>query len=425
MNDTFSTSAHQYLSRFQAKEAFIARPAGRLLGIVAVIPCINEPDIAKPLGSLYSCIRPGCDVEVIVMVNAGQSARPEYIKQNLETAKQAAAWDSAHGKDWIKTYACTAHGLSDKHAGAGWARKLGMDEAVRRLLSAGRPEGIIAGIDADCTCSADYFTGLENAFGNKSLRGCSLYFTHKLDETEEFAGAHRHITEYELQLRYLVHALRWTGMPFGYHTVGSAMAVRAIDYCKVGGMNRRTAGEDFYFLSKLMLRPGFAQLSKPDVYPSARVSGRVPFGTGAAMSNAMSKESGQLLTYQFGAFSPLKQLKNIIEDIYNCSCIKHLIDNECHNSMANYIADEGFHNKLNGLRKNCSSAHIFKQRFYEIFTPFAAIKYLNYSHSGHFTKMSVTSQSSKLLAELNINCQGSLESLSLCFKQLDRKCYRA
>jgi hypothetical protein len=39
---------------------------------------------------------------------------------------------------------------------------------------------------------------------------------------------------------------------YAYHTVGSAMAVKAYQYVKVGGMNRRQAGEDFYFIQKLV-----------------------------------------------------------------------------------------------------------------------------------------------------------------------------
>ncbi len=34
--------------------------------------------------------------------------------------------------------------------------------------------------------------------------------------------------------------------------VGSALAVKALQYVKAGGMNRKQAGEDFYFVQKLV-----------------------------------------------------------------------------------------------------------------------------------------------------------------------------
>src|SRR4029434_9989987 len=92
------------------------------------------------------------------------------------------------------------------------------------------------------------------------------------------------IAAYELHLRYYLQALRTAGFPHGYHTIGSSMAVRARTYMEQGGMNRRQAGEDFYFLHKLIPLGGFTELNSTTVYPLPRPSNRVPFGTGRAVS---------------------------------------------------------------------------------------------------------------------------------------------
>ena len=60
------------------------------------------------------------------------------------------------------------------------------------------------------------------------------------------------IMKYELYLRYYRLALEYTGHPHAYHCIGSAFAVRTLDYVAQGGMNKRQAGEDFYFLQKLI-----------------------------------------------------------------------------------------------------------------------------------------------------------------------------
>ena len=89
---------------------------------------------------------------------------------------------------------------------------------------------------------------------------------------------------YEDYLHYYKKALDYAGFPDSIYTIGSAFAVRADAYVKQGGMNRRQAGEDFYFLNKLTKLGKITEINDAYVYPSARVSDRVPFGTGAAMN---------------------------------------------------------------------------------------------------------------------------------------------
>ncbi len=47
------------------------------------------------------------------------------------------------------------------------------------------------------------------------------------------------------------------GVSHAYHTIGSSMAVRCSAYAKIGGMNRRKAGEDFIFYTNLYPRVDF------------------------------------------------------------------------------------------------------------------------------------------------------------------------
>ena len=83
------------------------------------------------------------------------------------------------------------------------------------------------------------------------------------------------ITQYELHLRYYLNAVRSTGYPYAYHTVGSSFTVRADVYCKEGGMNRRQGGEDFYFIQKVAQRGNFSECNATRVVASPRPSDRV------------------------------------------------------------------------------------------------------------------------------------------------------
>ena len=121
-----------------------------------------------------------------------------------------------------------------------------------------------------------------------------------------------------MHLRYYYQGLAYSGFPYVFHTVGSAIAVKALSYVKAGGMNSRQAGEDFYFIQKLVPSGGYFNLNSTTVYPSPRASFRVPFGTGASIGKLTEDNSSILLTYNFLAFKELRTFFGMIENIYNC-----------------------------------------------------------------------------------------------------------
>ena len=82
--------------------------------------------------------------------------------------------------------------------------------------------------------------------------------------------------------------MKFANLPYSYHTIGSAFAVSASSYAKQGGMNRRKAGEDFYFISKLIKGEKFGEITKTKVIPSPRISDRVPFGTGRSIMKELT-----------------------------------------------------------------------------------------------------------------------------------------
>ncbi len=195
--------------------------------------------------------------------------------------------------------------LPERYAGPGLARKTGMDEAVRRFAAAGTPDGIILSFDADTLCDPDYFTAISDHFHrHPDDNGCSIYFEHPLSGSDFNSEVYRAVTYYELHMRYYLRGLRNAGHPNVYHTVGSAFAVTAEAYCRHGGMNRRKAGEDFYFLQKFFDAGRFSECNTTRVIPSPRPSGRVIFGTGAAVSEFLSSKA-EPLTYNPAAFDSI------------------------------------------------------------------------------------------------------------------------
>ena len=106
--------------------------------------------------------------------------------------------------------------------------------------------------------------------------------------------------------------MKYARSPYAFHTIGSTMAVNAFHYAKVRGFPRRQAGEDFYLLNKLAKVGAIRQLSEETECESidiaARLSDRVPFGTGAATGKIMELEdpAREYLFYHPAVFGLLR-----------------------------------------------------------------------------------------------------------------------
>jgi len=351
-------------------------------GIIIVVPAYNEPDITKLLDSLASCDPPACKSEVIIIVNQKQDADSEAIINNRKCIENIELWKRYHPYCFFRLYVFDTGPAPVRGWGVGLARKTGMDEAVRRFDSVDNPEGVIVCLDADCTVEKNYFVSIARCLAdNKNISACSIYFEHPLAGEDTNSEIYKHIILYELHLRYFISALRWSGFPYAFHTVGSAMAVKANQYVKVGGMNRRQAGEDFYFVQKLVQSGNFINLNSTAVYPSPRVSLRVPFGTGATIFRMLNNESDQYLTYNFNAFRDLSTIFRAPEDLYRCNqAVCEDFYSNLPLSLRSFINKEEWIIRINEINSNTSSPVSFKKRFYGWFNMYRIVKYLNFTH---------------------------------------------
>jgi hypothetical protein len=276
---------NSYLNRFNGRPPNIkVRPEPKLAGVI-VIPCYREPDWKQTLLSLFHCEPTQASFEVLIILNDSAADSLTTHSEHEHDLEAIQSWILKHQREGLTLHVVKALRLPKKHAGVGLARKIGMDEALHRLQQAGNLEnGFIVGLDADCICQANYLKALETHFtDNPKTPGCSIHFEHPFVGSLDPA-IYETAACYELHLRYYVEALRFAGFPHAFHTIGSSMAARAEAYMTQGGMNRRKAGEDFYFLNKIIPLGRFTELNSTTVQPSPRTSDRVPFGTGRAVA---------------------------------------------------------------------------------------------------------------------------------------------
>lgn len=389
--------------------------------IIVVVPSYNEPAVTRLLDSLINCLEPECGVEMIVVINAPENASRDITDNNLKTFTAIEDWKSKHKESFFRLHNIILPANSIPGWGVGLARKTGMDEAVRRFDLTGMSDGVILNVDADCTVAANYFQSVENELLKlPSHKACSIRFEHPLSG-EEYAGdVYRNIILYELHLRYYFQALAHTGYPYVFHTVGSAMAIKALPYIKAGGMNRKQAGEDFYFIQKVVSE-GYFSLNSTAVYPSPRISDRVPFGTGATMGKLSQGSDSEYLTYNFQAFDELKFFFGLIGSMHSMNEGEfHEVYYSLPAGVRSYLDLNEWMDRIKEIKTNTTNLSSFKKRFFAWFNMFRIVKYLNFVHSGYLQKLPVETAASELLDKKGIKISPiSAEDLLLCYRKLE------
>jgi len=366
--------------------AFIPEEVSPSLEMIVMIPCLNEPEILLTLESLWSCDPIESLCEVVVVVNNSESCSAEIRKFNRETFRNLQHWKLQNDRPKLVLHPIYADAVPAKHAGAGMARKIGMDEAVRRFNSINKPDGVIISTDSDCLFSSNYLQRIESAFKCKSCFAATLNFKHRIEEMED-PKQKLGIQLYEDYLHYYKKAHDFAGYPDSIYTIGSAFAVRADAYVKQGGMNRRQAGEDFYFLYKLTKLGPITEIADAFVYPSSRVSDRVPFGTGASMTKWMNDSEDLALTYNFSAFKDLKSLFDRVNSLFRINA-EDYIDflPSLPVTIQEYIQTLDFAEKLTEINQNISSLDSFRKRFFQYFDAFIILRFLNFAHSTFYQR---------------------------------------
>jgi len=410
-----------YFDRYLSKNLFtasLAEPIKESTTLIVVIPCYNEPDILTSLNSLWECDKPEHSVEVIVVVNFPENSDKSVAEFNFNTFNEIIEWSKLHQNDVFRCLAIYAPNLPIKFAGVGLARKIGMDEAVSRYNKINNEGGIICGFDADSLVDKNYLIAIQEHFQvHKKSPGASIYFEHDI-EVQKSPKIRMGIIQYEIHLRYLLQCIRFIGFPHAFHTVGSSFAVTASAYVKQGGMNRFKAGEDFYFLNKIIPLGGFTEINNTRVIPSSRVSNRVPFGTGASMTKWLNDSDEAFYTYNFYSFIPLKELFMDLNTIY----LLKKIDNKRYPPvLAKFLEEHKAEGALKEILENSSSFQFFAKRFYAWFDAFKIVKYLNFASVNDLPKQPVRREAVKILTTLGINKEKpEIEELLEVFRKLDK-----
>jgi hypothetical protein len=263
-----STSVHAAVSRYLGSYAEDAPPDPPEQGydFALIVPMFDEqPDALARLLQHNAHL----NVLVIAVVNAPVSAsnserqRTELLLQTAQAVCPVDCWVI----DAVSQPLATQHGV-------GLARKIGNDAACAVWRAGQLTSPWLYQCDADSILPANYFSA------ELPERGAVVFAHHHISSDPLLQQA---AALYECHMHHYVDGLQQAGSAYAYPTLGSTMAIHVQDYALVRGFPKRSAAEDFYLLNKIAK---ISQITcKPEVTVDiqARLSHRVPFGTGPAL----------------------------------------------------------------------------------------------------------------------------------------------
>lgn len=368
--------------------------------LIVVLPSYKEPQLLEAIQSLIRCEAPGFKIMVLVVINEPENASAEAVNVNQLAVQQLQQLPTPDYMELVVHHAV----LPQKKAGVGLARKLGMDEAAR-WFNAMQKDGIITCYDSDCDCDPRFFKTIEKTFRQQQLDAGVIFYEHPLTNDE--------IIQYELFLRYHIDALRYAEFPYAYQTLGSCISVRSSTYQKHGGMNTRKAGEDFYFLHKIIPHCRFGEINEAMIYPSARESDRVPFGTGIALTKISQLDQYDI--YAPESFVALKALFSKVAHLYKGEEV-NLPD-----SITAFHKHNGFGAALEEMHRNASNLATFKKRFFTWWDAFRALKYVHYARDHYYPNIPLNEAIQWLDNHYwEIGLKGTLEEMLIRIRDWDR-----
>ncbi|MBN2173862.1 MAG: glycosyltransferase [Bacteroidales bacterium] len=254
-------------------------------------------------------------------------------------------------------------GWKDKKSGVGWARKTIMDEIANQA----RDNDLIVSLDADTSFNPGYFASLvENLTKKNTYVAISVPYFHKLtgDEVKD-----RAILRYEIYLRYFAINLWRINSPYCFTAIGSAIALPVKSYNAIGGMTPHQSGEDFYFLQKLRKYGEILHWNEEKVYPEARYSDRVGFGTGPAMIRGSKGDWSSYPVYPYRFFDE-------VGETYHKFPL--LFEKDIPTSMDSFIEERFGENIWQPLRENYKSVDRFVWACHSKLDGFRVIQYLKW-----------------------------------------------
>lgn len=334
------------------------------------------------------------NVLLIIVIN-----QPEY---EVCTDKQQYLYDQSLGKGQVTWQHdnLTLVTITDKNSsllivdrftipiadklGVGLARKIGADVACYLINEKVILTDWLHSSDADAKLPDNYFSSLKLNKSKNSVAACYNFSHQSTDKLVEQANA-----IYEKALRYYVAGLTYANSHYNYFTIGSILAFNAEAYASVRGFPKRSAGEDFYLLNKLAKLGEIIWLKEVEITLEARMSDRVPFGTGPAVKHIVEliEQDGSYHYYHPILFQYLKALLLSFENVYEYRDELSLWYKKLPDGVQVTLASIGFESFIE--KQKLTKQAQFNKQLIVWFDAFKTLKFLHYLRDNYFPNISI------------------------------------
>ncbi|MGE5861578.1 MAG: hypothetical protein ACM34J_13530 [Ignavibacteria bacterium] len=378
MNENFPRPVRKYLAKYSYRRWILEAVKKDKISAAVIIPAIKEYENIKRLLQSLSENDSDCLEHSLILfvINNFVSSEAGVKEENIKTMNYIRSI-IMNNKVNIGLIDASSAGMEmpEKIGGVGLARKVGMDLALTAFDYSYERKKFLVSLDADCTVEKNYLSELFKYFNGSHAGAAVIKYRHGLSG---YSGQTAAIICYEIFLRYYVLALRYSGSPYSFHTIGSAFACDHETYIKAEGMNKRKAAEDFYFLQKTAKIAGIGRINSTTVFPASRVSRRVPFGTGVKVSQFKSAEESYLL-YNPAAFSILKEWlsffnsSEILDAGHYLSSAKNIS-----RGLFDFLIQQNFKKDFRNILNNSTTVTQLARQKFRWFDGFRTLKLIHY-----------------------------------------------
>lgn len=382
--------------------------------MVIVIPACRDTQLLLCLMALQRCALPNGDVDIIVVVYDSETDAPELRALNLSIAADAERW-AARINNTRRWFHIVHHcGMPRRDAGPDLARKIGMDEACRRLEQAGNPQGIIACLTSESRCAPNFLVELERHFQlHPQCPACSIYFEYPLNGAEYPVETYSAASNYELSLRYFVEVQRYAGYPYAFHTQAPGMALRCDAYEQSGGMYIRPVEEGSTFLNKFTDSPYFLPLNTTCIYISPP---HHKDGINSSGQSPVTDKKGRLKTHAFQTFEDLRQLFQNAHHLYDQNYDQLLLPEV----LLDFSEEVKAWSKISELRHIAQDPSAFKRLFFAWFNHQIIKQFALFARDHYYPDIPLTNACEALLTAQGASVEMEPSAMLLFLRRRDR-----
>lgn len=331
------------------------------------LPVMNEPDTVP---RTVQCIleQDFTDFKAFICINQPDEwwndenpVHFEICKTNAETLNWLYSLNDS--RFTIIDRSSQGQGWTGKNHGIGWARKTIFDH----ILAIADNDDLILSLDADTVFNNGYFSSVvRNLSDKKQFSAISIPYYHQLTGNEEID---RSILHYEIYMRSYLISLFLIENPYAFTALGSAICARVADVKAIGGMTPKMSGEDFYFLQKLVKYKPLLHWNDEPVYPAARLSDRVFFGTGPALIKGINGDWDSYPVYPFELFLKIKEMFSLFSQLFK---------EDIETPMDDFLKTQFGALPWQNLRNNCKTVEKFEKACIQKIDGLRILQYLKH-----------------------------------------------